>query len=95
MMRQVHIVADTFSRTRKRLAKNPSFDEWFFNKRYTDVLPKYFMWWYFANMALYIVFIVVLVVYYFLRMHHNRPFIYRVGEKVESPKTLHLFHYLL
>ena len=65
-------------RTRKSLAKNPSFDEWFFYKRYTAVLPKYFMWWYFANMALYILFVIIVVISYFLRMHHIGPDIIKI-----------------
>ena len=49
-------------RERKRLAKNQSFKEWFFYKRYTDIIPKIRLVCYYANFALYPLSIIAVIV---------------------------------
>ena len=49
-------------RERKRLAKNQSFKEWFFYKRYVDVLPKSTLVWYFSNFVSYIICMIAVII---------------------------------
>ena len=47
---------------RKKLSKNQSFKEWFFYKRYVDVLPKSTLIWYFSNFGLYIICVIAVII---------------------------------
>ena len=48
--------------TRKKLAKNQSFREWFFYKRYVNILPKSTLIWYYSNFVLYIICVIAVIV---------------------------------
>ena len=56
-------------RQRKSLQKNQTFVEWFFYKRYLDVLPKYKLWWYYGNFAVYFILVPLAIVCYYTNLH--------------------------
>lgn len=49
-------------RERKRLSKNQSFKEWFFYKRYLNILPKSTLIWYYSNFVAYVISILSIIV---------------------------------
>ena len=49
-------------RSRKRLARDQSFSEWFFYKRYIDILPKFVLVGYYLQFIVYIVLFIVTIV---------------------------------
>ena len=52
-------------RQRKSRAKRQKFDEWFFYKRYVDVLPKSKLLWYYSNFIMYIIAVVLTLIFHF------------------------------
>lgn len=54
---RMYIDASLKKRARKRLAKDQSFLEWFFYKRYRDVIAKTQLVWYYSIMVLYALFL--------------------------------------
>ncbi len=49
---------------RKKRRKNPSFKEWFLYTRYRDVVPKFFLIWYFVRIGVYIAATLVMVIFW-------------------------------
>ena len=50
-------------RQRKKLASKQTFAEWFFYKRYVDILPKFYLIWYYSLFVQYVIAIVATIIF--------------------------------
>jgi len=62
---RIYIDSILTKRQRKSRAKHQKFDEWFFYKRYMDVLPKLKLLWYYSNFVMYIIAVVCTLIFHF------------------------------
>ena len=67
----IRLYADSVLKKRdmKSRQKNQSFSEWFFYKRYKDILPKSKIVWYYSNFAEYLIALIAMIVFYSMDMH--------------------------
>ena len=61
---RIYIDSTLKKRQRKKFAKNQSFSEWFFYKRYKDILTKPKLFLYYSLFVLYVIFLTVIIILY-------------------------------
>ena len=65
---RMYIDNELKKRERKQRAKDQSLKEWFFYKKYRDVLPKPKLIWYFSGFITYFVAVVMIIIFSLLNM---------------------------